>query len=224
MFPQVEIDPALRETVRLAVIGVSGLALDSGESLWSEAFEPLCRELYGKYGETTISFIPGIHLARDLYKAIGIDPTRWRPASEALLRRVIKGKPLYRINSLVDTVNFCSLRCLLPFGLFDLDRIEGARVTLRRGGAGESFAGIRKDEVNVAGRYTMVDSRGPFGSPTADSERTSIRPDTVNALALIYAPASLESGVLGKEADFAATMIKRYGGGSPEARCLGLSG
>src|SRR3990172_617083 len=101
--PNLTINPELHGKVRLALIGVEGLAPDRGQKLWEEAFEPLCQELYGKYGGATISHVPGIGLARDLYKAIGVDPTRWRPASEALMRRIIKGKPLYRINSLVDS-------------------------------------------------------------------------------------------------------------------------
>ena len=72
-FPNLIIDPELHGTVRLALICVEGLEIDRGEKLWEEAFEPLCRELYGKYSGATISHVPGISLARDLYKAIGVD-------------------------------------------------------------------------------------------------------------------------------------------------------
>lgn len=224
LYPRLTIDSELSGKVRLALIGVDGLTVGRGESLWDEVFNPFCRELHGLYKDTTISHIPGINLARDLYKAIGIDPTRWRPASEALMRRVIKGKPLYRVNSLVDTVNYCSLRSLLPFGLFDLRRIEGNRVTLRRGLPGESFDGIRKDRINVQGRYALIDSAGPFGSPTADSERTSIRAETTSALVVLYAPVSLEGRKLEEHARFSAEMIVSHGGGEPGASVLGLAG
>ncbi|MCE5271842.1 hypothetical protein LLH00_11235 [bacterium] len=215
--PSLGIDPALSGTVRLAAFAVEGLAIDDGAGLWSGLFDPLCRELHVRYGGATISHVPGIEAARQLYKAIGVDPTRWRPASEALIRRVIKGKELYRVNSLVDTINYCSLYYLLPLGLFDLDRIEGGSITLRLGLPGESFGGIRKDAINVAGRYTLADSAGPFGSPTADSERTSIRPDTRRALVVLYAPAGLERQTLLGRAVFTAEMVERHGGGSP--RC-----
>src|SRR5438105_2546356 len=81
---------------------------------------------------------------RTLYKRIGIDPTKMRPSSEALLRRVRKGDELPRINSLVDVINWCSLESQLPFGLYDLDKILGS-VELRLGRPGEEYAGIRKD-------------------------------------------------------------------------------
>ena len=82
---------------------------------------------------------------RTMYKRVGLDPTKTRPSSEALLRRVRKGDALPRINSLVDVINWCSLETQLPFGLYDLDRISGS-VTLRLGASGEAYAGIRKDD------------------------------------------------------------------------------
>ena len=117
--------------------------------------------------------MPGAADARALYKALGLDPTKTRPSNEALLRRVLKGEALYRVNTLVDALNLCSLRAQLPFGLYDLDRVEPP-VVLRRGAPGESYEGIRKGAVNVEGRPVLVDAHGPFGNPTSDSARTMI--------------------------------------------------
>jgi DNA/RNA-binding domain of Phe-tRNA-synthetase-like protein len=99
---------------------------------------------------------------RTMYKRVGIDPTKTRPSSEALLRRVRRGDELPRINSLVDVINWCSLESQLPFGLYDLDKVQGD-VTLRLGLPGEEYAGIRKDAVHVAGRLTLADEAGAFG-------------------------------------------------------------
>jgi DNA/RNA-binding domain of Phe-tRNA-synthetase-like protein len=131
-----------------------------------------------------------IAAVRTMYKRVGIDPTKTRPSSEALLRRVKKGDALPRINTLVDVINWCSAEVQLPFGLYDRDRIEGD-VTLRLGQAGESYPGIRKDDVHVAGRLTLADSRGPFGNPTSDSARTMVTTATTKALVVIYGPAGL---------------------------------
>jgi DNA/RNA-binding domain of Phe-tRNA-synthetase-like protein len=128
---------------------------------------------------------------RTMYKAVGIDPTKTRPSSEALLRRVRKGDELPRINSLVDVINWCSLESQLSFGLYDLDRIHGD-VTLRLGRDGESYPGIRKDAVHVAGRLTLADDLGPFGNPTSDSARTMVTTATTRALVVIFAPAAYE--------------------------------
>jgi DNA/RNA-binding domain of Phe-tRNA-synthetase-like protein len=131
---------------------------------------------------------------RAMYKRAGIDPTKTRPSSEALLRRVRKGEPLPRVNSLVDVINWCSLETQLPFGLYDFDRVRGP-VTLRLGRTGESYAGIRKDVVHVDGRLTLADDDGPFGNPTSDSARTMVTLATTRALVVIFAPAALDPAI-----------------------------
>ncbi|MBN2290567.1 MAG: hypothetical protein JXQ83_14630 [Candidatus Glassbacteria bacterium] len=221
--PQLQIDESLAGKVRLAQVVAGGLAVDDGSALWA-LFEPFCRELAQRWAGSPIGEVPGVQAARALYRAIGVDPTKTRPSSEALLRRVVQGKPLYRVNSLVDTINYCSLCFLLPIGLYDLDRIEGESILLRRGGPGEFFEGIRKAGVNLEGRYALFDAGGPFGSPTSDSLRTSIRPDTVNSLALIFAPAGLDEKTLAVHAEFLAGQVARFGGGLPETTVVGVAG
>lgn len=134
---------------------------------------------------------------RQMYKQVGIDPTRTRPSSEALLRRLRKGDELPRINSLVDVINWCSVESQLPFGLYDLDRIAaaGGAVTLRLGRPGESYPGIRKDAVHVEGRLVLADDAGAFGNPTSDSARTMVTVATTRALVVIFAPAQIERHV-----------------------------
>jgi len=137
---------------------------------------------------------------RAMYRAVGLDPTRRRPSSEALLRRVIRHEALPRINPLVDICNWCSLEFQLPYGLYDLARIQGP-VELRLGRAGEAYPGIRKDLVHVGGRLTLADGIGPFGNPSSDSSRTMVTTATSSALVVVFAPASFLperlAGVLG---------------------------
>jgi DNA/RNA-binding domain of Phe-tRNA-synthetase-like protein len=124
---------------------------------------------------------------RTMYKRVGIDPTKRRPSNEALLRRVLKGEGLPRINAMVDVVNWCSLEFQLPYGLYDASQIDGP-VVMRLGGEGEEYGGIRKDVVHVGGRITVADGRGPFGNPTSDSTRTMVTTRTREALVVLYAP------------------------------------
>jgi len=130
---------------------------------------------------------------RAMYKRVGLDPTKHRPSSEALLRRVRRGEPLPRVNNLVDVINWCSVETQLPFGLYDSARISGP-VVLRLGRAGESYRGIRKDEVHVEGRLVLADQDGPFGNPSSDSERTMVTEATTRAMVVVFAPADLPSG------------------------------
>jgi DNA/RNA-binding domain of Phe-tRNA-synthetase-like protein len=137
---------------------------------------------------------------RTMYKRVGLDPTKTRPSSEALLRRVRKGDALPRINSLVDVCNWCSLEFQLPYGLYDAAHVEGD-IELRLGRDGESYPGIRKDDVHVGGRLTLADARGPFGNPTSDSARTMVTTDTVAAIVVVFAPAEMASARLSRVLD-----------------------
>jgi DNA/RNA-binding domain of Phe-tRNA-synthetase-like protein len=148
---------------------------------------------------------------RTMYKRVGLDPTRNRPSSEALLRRVRRGDPLPRINSMVDVCNWCSLEFQLPYGLYDRARIEGD-VVLRLGAPGESYAGIRKDDVHVGGRITLADAAGPFGNPTSDSARTMVTTATTSALVVVFAPRDIGTPRLTHVLDTTARRMAEFTG------------
>ncbi|MBL8140169.1 MAG: hypothetical protein JNM38_03620 [Acidobacteria bacterium] len=149
---------------------------------------------------------------RGMYRRFGVDPTRTRPSSEALLRRVRKGDPLPRVNTLVDIGNWCSLETQLPFGIYDLAAIHGP-VTLRVGTAGEEYAGIRKDVVHVAGRLTLADDEGPFGNPSSDSARTMVTAQTRRALIVIFTPRPLGAGTARAAMRLTGARVLRCAGG-----------
>ena len=146
---------------------------------------------------------------RSMYHRLGIDPTKTRPSSEALLRRIRKGGELPRVNNLVDVINWCSAETQLPFGLYDLDRISGV-VTARLGQPGEEYPGIRKDVVHVAGRLTLTDDLGPFGNPTSDSARTMITTATTRALVVIFAPVAVGAATLERTEALVRDRVRRY--------------
>jgi DNA/RNA-binding domain of Phe-tRNA-synthetase-like protein len=129
-----------------------------------------------------------INRARDLYKQFGVDPTRVRPSSEALLRRIKKGEPFPRVNSLVDVANAMSVQLQVPVGLYDLEKVIGEELVLRLGAAGETYEGIGKERVNVAGRICVGDAAGACGNPSADSARTMITTDTERAAWIYFLP------------------------------------
>ncbi len=160
---------------------------------------------------------------RTMYKRVGLDPTRNRPSSEALLRRVRKGDALPRINTMVDVCNWCSLEFQLPYGLYDRAHIEGDAVDLRIGMAGESYDGIRKDTVHVAGRMTLADMRGPFGNPTSDSARTMVTTATRNALLVVYAPYGTLASRLDAVLAETAARMERFTGAAAAWQTTGES-
>jgi DNA/RNA-binding domain of Phe-tRNA-synthetase-like protein len=157
---------------------------------------------------------------RTMYKRLGIDPTRRRPSSEALLRRVRKGEPLPRINSMVDVCNWCSLELQLPYGLYDSARIEGD-VVMRVGREGESYPGIRKDDVNVAGRITLADQAGPFGNPTSDSARTMVTTATTQGMVVVFAPLEVDRRRLDEVLELTAARMREFTGARETGRSVG---
>lgn len=158
-----------------------------------------------------------VQTVREMYRRVGLDPTKTRPSNEALLRRVRRGDSFPRVNALVDAVNICSLECQLPYGVYDRVAIEGP-ITLRLGHDGEAYDGIRKDTVHVAGRVTVADARGPFGNPTSDSARAMVTAATREALVVVYAPASTAAATLTRVLDLTARRVTAAVSGHEEAR------
>ncbi len=195
--------------VRLGLVCGSPVGIaTSGPDLLAEIDET-SRTLAAECAGQPPSAIPGLAPARDFYRLFGIDPTRTRPSSEALMRRVVQGKGIPRILNAVDLCNLCALKFLLSIGLYDAGRIRG-EVTFRPGVAGESYAGIRKDEIHLEERPVLADAVGPFGNPTSDSRRTSITEETRSIWMVIFAPFSVPSATLEAHMETARALIERH--------------
>jgi DNA/RNA-binding domain of Phe-tRNA-synthetase-like protein len=201
---------------RLGLLVLRGVGVAPASEELAEETRALGESLRARFGDRPSGEVPGVEAARALYKSLGLDPTKQRPSSEALLRRVLKGEALYRVNTLVDALNLCSLRQQLPYGLYDLDRIEPP-VVLRLGRPGESYEGIRKGLLQAEGKPVLADAVGPFGNPSADSARTQITPGTQNAIVVLYAPGSLApAAAFEKLKETGATLVRFCGGEQEE--------
>lgn len=154
-----------------------------------------------------VSGLPEIAAMRELYRSLGADPNRYRGSAEALLRRLTQGKDLYQVNTVVDINNLTSLASRHPVGSYDLDCVRGP-VVFRLGCAGEVYRGIGKREVCLDGLPLFADGDGPFGSPTSDSERTMIRPDTSRISVVVIA--ACEGGSLRARLADLAGLLDRY--------------
>lgn len=156
---------------------------------------------------------PHLAATRSMYRRLGIDPTKTRPSSEALLRRVKKGEGLPRINTLVDICNWCSAEFQLPYGVYDRDKLK-ANIVLRVGHEGEEYQGIRKDEVHLDGRPTLADGSGPFGNPTSDSARSMVTAATTRALIVIFAPREVPRTGIERVLDVTSERALRFAHGA----------
>ncbi|TMQ67661.1 MAG: hypothetical protein E6K78_03985 [Candidatus Eisenbacteria bacterium] len=149
--------------------------------------ERVIARLVSLYAGRQPADIPGVAETRALFHRLDMDPTKTRPSSEALLRRVLQGKGLPRVSPVVDVCNLCSLEHQLPLGLYDRDAVRGT-IRVRIGRDGEGYPGIRKQRVNLSGRLLLADDEGPFGAPTSDSMRTAVSPHTRNLLVALFCP------------------------------------
>jgi len=136
-----------------------------------------------------------IKAMRKLFSQVGVDPTKERPSAEALLRRVVGGKGIYRINTVVDTNNVISMTTGYPCGVYDADSIIG-RIRLHIGKEGGKYIGIGRKEMSTDNRLLTKDDISIFGGPTADSNRTAVSMKTKNVLMLIYNPKEIPEKML----------------------------
>jgi DNA/RNA-binding domain of Phe-tRNA-synthetase-like protein len=153
--------------------------------LW-DVINPLLLDITSSLKPDQVKELPRVKIARETCKALGADPDRYRVSSEALLRRVVQGKGLYKINNIVDINNYISLVHHLPVGSYALESIKPP-IMLRIGEPGETYQGIGQHTVKANGLPVLADAIGPFGSPYSDSSRTLITLDTSELMMVIYA-------------------------------------
>lgn len=154
------------------------------EGLWKE-IHALEEEFRATLTTETLKDIPSIAATRRIYKKCGKDPSRYRPASEALIRRMLQGKELYKVDTLVDLINLASIRYGYSIGGFDADKFVGDTLALGIGREGEPYEGIGRGLINIAGLPVYRDNEGGVGTPTSDNERTKITLDTHRLVVLI---------------------------------------
>jgi DNA/RNA-binding domain of Phe-tRNA-synthetase-like protein len=209
---EISIQPALRTLVPNLALGCVSARVSvekHNESLWHEIDQHLAH-LTATIKPDQIHTVPQIAAMRSAYKALGKDPSRYRGSAEALLRRVLQGKGLYQINSVVDINNLVSLESLNPAGTYDLEKITPP-IELRIGAAGESYKGIGKDLINIESLPVFADAGGAFGSPTSDSERAMVRLETRKILMVIFSFTGTEG--LERWIERASELLGRYSGG-----------
>lgn len=192
--------------LHLCVLSCKVANTDSDPRLWEEISRTEEELRVSGRLEEINKWLP-IRATRQAYKRFGKDPNRYRPSSEALHRRILRGLPLYRINTLVDCINLISIRSGYSIGGFDPDKIHGDLV-LGVGREGELYHGIGRGPLNIAGLPVYRDALGGIGTPTSDEERTKIDRNTRHLLMIINAysgPVGLqEAGAYG------ADLLKRY--------------
>ncbi len=206
---ELSIDGALRQAAPELTLGAVSAAVTvtkHSADLWKQ-IDRACADFQREVRLVMLPHKLPVKALKDAYHALGKDPSRYRSSAEALGRRILQGKGLYRVNTVVDINNLISLETLHSVGSYDLGKITPP-VTFRVGLPGESYKGIGKELINIEELPVFTDSTGPFGSPTSDSERAMILESTRKVMVVIIA----FSGTAGLEANLKRTaeQLTRY--------------
>ncbi len=170
----IEIDNRIVEACPDVAIGLVSACVTNSETsdaLWAEIMNE-AEDIKRRFQLLEINKRPAVAATRHLYKSLGKDPGRYRVASEALCRRIIKGLGIYRLTTLVDVVNLVSIKSGYPISGLDLDKILGSKLTLGVGEHGEEYHGIGRGLLNIEGLPVYRDAQGGIATPTSDEERT----------------------------------------------------
>lgn len=166
----------LRDKIVIGCIQASVSVKEFNEKLWEEICTA-CDKIAEENSLEDVLKIEGIKTGREAYRKLGQDPSRYRISSESLIRRVVKGNGLYKVNNIVDINNLVSILSFCPVCAYDLDKI-GSDVSLNVGEEGDSYEGIGRGKINLSKIPVFVDKEGMFGSTTSDSIRAMVTEDT----------------------------------------------
>jgi DNA/RNA-binding domain of Phe-tRNA-synthetase-like protein len=149
------------------------------DKLLIQKLDKACETFATKHKLEDISKLTVIADSRKAYKTLGKDPARYRLSSEALLRRIVKEKGIYKINNIVDINNLISIESHYSICAFDLSKITPP-VQFTIGTKEDEYYGIGRGLLNIENLPVFEDAKGKFGSPTSDSERVKITNETTS--------------------------------------------
>jgi DNA/RNA-binding domain of Phe-tRNA-synthetase-like protein len=170
--------------IRLGCIKAVVKVLPSTQELLT-LIDETCNHIKNHLLIEKVSKINIIEDTKIAYRQLGKDPSRYRPSAEALTRRVVQGKGLYRVNNIVDTLNVISIKHGFSIGGYDLQKING-KIVLGIGKLDEPYNAIGRGMLNIEHLPVLRDSIGAFGSPTSDSLRTMVSDETMDFLMVFF--------------------------------------
>jgi DNA/RNA-binding domain of Phe-tRNA-synthetase-like protein len=159
---------------------------------------------------------PVFRAYRDFFWRIGVDPTKTRPASEALIRRVLRERSLPRINTFVDAYNLASMEAIVPLAAFDMAWLSGD-LLMREAILGEKFLGIgmKKPVILEGGEVVVEDGEKLIAIyPYRDAEAAKITVNTEDVLMLVCGVPNVSSDILNQAERISIEYVTRFCGGS----------
>ncbi len=196
----------------IVIVELNELKLGKSSKEFEEYEKSLFQEIRENNSLENLRRDPLIYSYRVCHWTYGMDPTKKRGSSEAVLRRVLQGENLWRISNLVDIVNLASAYHKIPIGLIDASTIEG-QLTLRIAKKGEIFKRIGDETIECRGReIVLADDIGIicYGYAIHDSNRTKITNNSEEVLLLHYGTITATKEIIEAAVNFTTDMIKRW--------------
>lgn len=178
--------------------------------------EKLMEQVRQKYNLESLKDLPTFRAYRDFFWKAGIDPTKNRPAAEALIRRILGGKAIPQINTLVDAYNLASIKTEVPLAAFDIEKLKGD-LTMRFAEKGEEFMGIGMEKpMRLQGGEIIISDAEKLVAiyPHRDAENTKITMTTKNVLLLVCGVPGISEETLKHAAQVATEYICAFCGGT----------
>jgi len=216
-----EISPNIREEfpgLEVRLVKLSNVRVKSSNSdTLNDEIESVTRRVRSNYSLDSLKDVELVRYYRDFFWRIGLDPTKTRPSAEALMRRLLLGKPFPRVNPLVDAYNLASVQALIPIAAFDLDLLK-MNLLMRRAREGELFYGIGMDHPQtMTGKEIVVQDREKLIAiyPYRDAETTKVTEKTVNTLIMVCGAPKVPGEKLERATELVVEYITRFCGGKP---------
>lgn len=206
-------DPIILErcpTIRIGYLSANVTVVLEHSELWA-VMQAELDKLAQNMNKADIKLRSTVAATRKAYKALGKDPSRYRPSAEALLRRVVDGKGLYNVNNVVNLINWMSIQTGFSIGGYDPTRIQGP-IRLSVGREDDDYEGLGRGKLNLTHLACLRDDLGAFGCPTSDSNRTSIQVESKSCLWIYFDFASDNSlaAALSASAELLATYAQGH--------------
>jgi DNA/RNA-binding domain of Phe-tRNA-synthetase-like protein len=199
--------------VKLGVVEADAVRVVRLEPGLAKLMDEVCGRKQREFTVESLAEAEPVRAVRAMFREWGMDPSKYRPSSEALLRRVVQGKGLYRVSNVVDIGNLGSIETGWPYGCYDRSKID-VPVSFRHGVTGERYEGIGKQTWHLEGRPVLADSQGPFGSPISDSTRSMITESAKQIMIVIYTPARASGAFLNNVMTQLKDRLTQYAGAS----------
>ncbi len=195
--------------VKIGRLEADALRVAPASEQLAQEMHVVCERLRQSLTIEQVAGLDSIRGVRAMFRAWGIDPSKYRPSSEALTRRVVQGKGLYRLSNVVDIVNLGSVETGWPYGCYDAAKFS-APITFRHGRSGETYERIGRAMWHLDGQPVLADQQGPFGSPMSDSTRTMITDATTSLLLTIFCPLDAPHEKLQAALERFASLLSRH--------------